>query len=129
MPDATLSPGDPLFFLDHSWLDKLWWEWQKLDLPNRLLDIGGPNLPIPVFTPGGPTGGVNGTGVPSAPGAPQNPTDRLGGTGPEFTKYFGDNGGNITTLNHNIYMAEILPNATIAQLMDVNGPLICSEYY
>ncbi|KAJ5024613.1 hypothetical protein J3E73DRAFT_391961 [Bipolaris maydis] len=72
---------------------------------------------------------ANGTGVPSAPGAPQNPTNHLGGTGPEFTNYFGDNGGNVTTLNHNIYMADILPNVTIGQLMDLNGPVICSEYY
>lgn len=79
MGDATLSPGDPVFYrkcfllmlltsssrvffsyvgnvvfwpltpsivVHHGWLDKLWWEWQKRDLPNRYTDMGGPNLPI-----------------------------------------------------------------------------------
>lgn len=129
MLDATLSPGDPLFFLHHTWLDKLWWEWQKLDLPNRLTDMGGPNLPIAGLVPGGPAEGANGSANSSPPGSPPNPTNHLGGTGPEWTDYFGDNGGNVTTLNHNIYMANILPNVTISQLMDVRGPVICSEYY
>ncbi|KAA8903648.1 hypothetical protein FN846DRAFT_953684 [Sphaerosporella brunnea] len=35
------SPGDPLFYLHHTWLDKLWWNWQALDLPARLEDIAG----------------------------------------------------------------------------------------
>ncbi|KAI1873298.1 uncharacterized protein JN550_003551 [Neoarthrinium moseri] len=108
MSDATLSPGDPVFYLHHSWLDKLWWEWQKLDLPTRYTDMGGPNIP----------GGRGGGGF---PGGPQ------GGTGPEFTDYFGDN-GNITTLNHRLYMSEIYPNVTIGDVMDLNGDVICSEY-
>ncbi|KAI1360115.1 hypothetical protein F5Y08DRAFT_344034 [Xylaria arbuscula] len=101
MGDATLSPGDPVFYLHHGWLDKLWWEWQKRDLPNRYTDMGGSNLPI-----GGSV---------------------LGGQGPEFTDYFGDN-GNITTLNHRLYMTELYPNLTIADVMDLNGDVICSEY-
>ena len=51
----------------------------------------------------------------------------LGGQGPEFTDYFGDN-GNITTLNHNLYMTELYPNVTIADVMDLHGDVICSEY-
>ncbi|KAI1347433.1 hypothetical protein F5Y01DRAFT_295087 [Xylaria sp. FL0043] len=101
MSDATLSPGDPVFYLHHAWLDKLWWEWQKLDLPNRYTDMGGPNLPI--------AGSV------------------LGGQGPEFTNYFGDN-GNVTTLNHRLYMAELYPNITVGDVMDLNGDVVCSEY-
>ncbi|KAJ2985735.1 hypothetical protein NUW58_g5374 [Xylaria curta] len=46
MADPTLSPGDPVFYLHHAWLDKLWWEWQKRDLPKRYKDMAGPNLPI-----------------------------------------------------------------------------------
>jgi tyrosinase len=115
MSDNTVSPGDPVFYLHHSWLDKLWWDWQKLDLPNRLTDMGGPNIPF----------GLN---VPSPPlGVPPNPSCTLGGAGPEFTDYFGDN-GNITTLNHRIYMAGLYSNITIADVMDLNGPVICSEY-
>ncbi|ETS77427.1 hypothetical protein PFICI_11301 [Pestalotiopsis fici W106-1] len=127
--DGTLSPGDPFFFLHHAWLDKLFWEWQKMDLPARLTDMGGPN--IPAFggsQPGGPAG-PNGTGVPSAPGVPANPSGNLLGVGPEFTNYFGDDGGNITTLNHTLWMVDILPNVTIADVMDLNGPVVCSEYY
>ncbi|KAJ4286842.1 hypothetical protein N0V90_013095 [Kalmusia sp. IMI 367209] len=101
MGDATLSPGDPVFYLHHAWLDKLFWEWQKRDLPARYNDMGGPNRPV-----GGST---------------------LGGMGPEFTNYFGDN-GNVTTLNHRLYMAELSPNVTIRAVMDLNGDVICSEY-
>jgi tyrosinase len=32
---AKLYP-DPLFFLHHTQLDRLWWKWQTMDLPNRL---------------------------------------------------------------------------------------------
>jgi tyrosinase len=38
MVDVALSPGDPLFYLHHGWLDSLWWKWQTLDLENRLTD-------------------------------------------------------------------------------------------
>jgi tyrosinase len=76
-----------------------------MDLPARLIDMGGPNTPpFGGFSPNGPAGS-NGAGVPSAAGVPTNPSGRLGGVGPEFTNYFGDN-GNITTLNHNIYCYE-----------------------
>ncbi|KAH8163497.1 hypothetical protein CIB48_g4751 [Xylaria polymorpha] len=101
MGDATLSPGDPVFYLHHAWLDKLWWQWQQRDLPKRYTDMGGPNLPI--------AGSV------------------LGGQGPEFVNYFGDN-GNVTTLNHRLYMTELYPNVTIADVMDLHGDVVCSEY-
>lgn len=128
MVDGTLSPGDPVFYLHHAWLDKLWWEWQKLDLPNRYTDMGGTNLPFAGTQPGGPGAGGNGTALPSAPGVPKNPSGKIYGTEAAFTDYFNDNGGNITTLNHTIYMAEIYPNLTIADLMDLNGDVVCSEY-
>jgi len=35
------SPGDPLFYLHHAWLDKVWWEWQSRDLAKRVRDITG----------------------------------------------------------------------------------------
>ena len=44
MVDPISSPGDPLFYLHHTWLDKLWWNWQSRDLAHRLTDISGPNV-------------------------------------------------------------------------------------
>jgi tyrosinase len=44
MIDPPSSPGDPLFYLHHTWLDKLWWKWQALDLENRLTDMSGNNV-------------------------------------------------------------------------------------
>lgn len=35
------SPGDPLFYLHHAWLDKVWWDWQSRNLPARVRDITG----------------------------------------------------------------------------------------
>ena len=43
MLDPVASPGDPIFYLHHTWLDKLWWDWQKED-KKRLSEIGGPNV-------------------------------------------------------------------------------------
>ncbi|KAL6853090.1 hypothetical protein ACO1O0_007643 [Amphichorda felina] len=42
MGDLYASPTDPVFFLHHANLDRVWWSWQKRDLPNRLKDISGP---------------------------------------------------------------------------------------
>jgi tyrosinase len=43
--DVYVGPVDPLFFPHHTNLDRVWWEWQKLDLENRLKDISGPLTP------------------------------------------------------------------------------------
>ena len=43
MLNPISSPGDPLFYLHHAWLDQLWWFWQKDDLSRRLTDMGGRN--------------------------------------------------------------------------------------
>jgi tyrosinase len=32
---------DPIFYLHHSQLDRLWWLWQQRDLQNRLHDYNG----------------------------------------------------------------------------------------
>lgn len=80
-----------------------------------------------MFQKGPGNSSTNATAPAANAGVPSNPSGELGGTGPEFTDYFGD-GGNTTTLNHRIYMAEIYPNVTIGDLMDLNGEVICSEY-
>jgi tyrosinase len=44
MFNGVSSPGDPLFYLHHTWLDKIWADWQLRDLPKRLTEMGGNNL-------------------------------------------------------------------------------------
>lgn len=59
MQDPIASPGDPLFYLHHTWLDKLWADWQARDKSKRLTEIGGNNvadedrLPVPSLRPPG----------------------------------------------------------------------------
>jgi tyrosinase len=43
MADLWASINDPLFFLHHAQLDKIWWEWQNKS--NNLWTIGGPQYP------------------------------------------------------------------------------------
>lgn len=91
--------------MQHGWLDAMWWKWQTLDLPNRLTDMGGRNLPLPSY--------VQRLGLPYP--------------GREVTDYSGDP-GDITTLNHVLANAGIAPNVTVGQVMDVRGDVICAEY-
>lgn len=35
------SPADPVFFLHHAQLDRLWWLWQQRDIPRRLSEYHG----------------------------------------------------------------------------------------
>ncbi|PPQ71451.1 hypothetical protein CVT24_011963 [Panaeolus cyanescens] len=35
------SPAEPIFFLHHANLDRLWWNWQSLDLSARIIDVSG----------------------------------------------------------------------------------------
>lgn len=42
----STSPNDPLFFLHHVQIDRLWWLWQQADPASRTLDFSGRrNLP------------------------------------------------------------------------------------
>jgi tyrosinase len=84
----------------------MWWKWQTLDLPNRLTDMGGRKVAGSSF--------LRFLG--------------MGNPGPEWTNYDGDN-GNTTTLKHNLYAANLFPNVTVADVMDVGGSTICAEYF
>ncbi|KAF9529259.1 putative tyrosinase [Crepidotus variabilis] len=39
--DIFVSLGDPVFWLHHSMIDRVWWTWQNLDIPNRQYSISG----------------------------------------------------------------------------------------
>ncbi|KAF4843502.1 Tyrosinase ustQ [Colletotrichum siamense] len=105
MQDPVLSPGDPIFFLHHNNLDRLWWEWQSMNLTARLTDISGQNTPSDSF---------NLQNSWEAPGA-------------NFTDYSGDP-ANVTTLTHVLSLFEMLPNVTVGDVMDIGGDVICAEY-
>ncbi|KAK4450953.1 putative amino acid transporter [Podospora aff. communis PSN243] len=158
MGNSLLSAGDPVFFLHHGWLDSLWWRWQlRGKNGERLREVGGGNLasggPLGGLLGGGGGGqgqgqGWNGTRpVEGGPSGGMNGTDGgacappLGGGGlaaiahgagkglnRAITDWFGDGGGNVTTLGHVLWSAGILPNATVADIMDVGGKVFCSEY-
>ncbi|CAG9983394.1 unnamed protein product [Clonostachys byssicola] len=103
--DVVGSPGEPIFYLHHANLDRLWWEWQQANLTSRLTDMGGRNVPLTSYLE------QNGMEEPSA----------------AFLDYDGDD-GNVTTLNHNLWMVGIVANATIREVMNLGGDLICAEY-
>ncbi|KAK8136758.1 amino acid transporter [Apiospora sp. TS-2023a] len=107
MLDVALSPADALFFMHHTNLDRLWWQWQSQNLTGRLTDIGGVNVAsVSILAQAQPK---------SLPAS-------------AFVPYFGDGGGDETTLNHNLWMGDILPNVTIADVMDINSDVICAKY-
>ena len=87
MVNPTSSPGDPLFYMHHSFLDKVWWDWQKRDFTKRLTEISGYETAVRPST-----GWVN------------------------------------ASMNSKLYMYDIVPNATIGELMDTRGDRLCFEY-
>ncbi|OCL10974.1 Di-copper centre-containing protein [Glonium stellatum] len=42
MGDLYASPSDPIFWLHHANLDRVWWSWQMRNPRKRLFDISGP---------------------------------------------------------------------------------------
>ncbi|KAI1847550.1 hypothetical protein JX266_006402 [Neoarthrinium moseri] len=98
MGNVVASPTDPIFFLHHANLDRLWWNWQLEDLDTRLTEIGGDNYPNAQLLQ------IEGIEYPGA----------------EITDYFGDD-GNVTTLNHNLWMVGLISNYTIGDVMDLQG--------
>ena len=141
--DPIASPGDPIFYLHHTWLDKLFWEWQARDLPARLSDISGrtmqvgmpingsgDSLPFTFPNPSVVSGANSSSGLPIFMPPPWAfpPADAMRpapGAAPQRPE--GDP-GNVTTLAHILNMFGIIPNATIADVMDIGGPLLCYEY-
>jgi tyrosinase len=152
MLNMKLSPGDPVFFLHHAWLDRLWWLWQSQDPETRLAEVGGPNIPastLPPFLSGpdatfmpptdpscasrgpGGTASIETSSIAkraiSSQGLPNQGIRAPPAPFPSLTDYFND-GGNITTLNHTLWSANLLPNVTIRDVMDINSPFVCFDY-
>ncbi|KAL3462254.1 hypothetical protein BJX64DRAFT_142470 [Aspergillus heterothallicus] len=105
MAEPVQSNGDPIFYAHHAYLDRLWWQWQMADEANRLTAIGGVNVP--------PMAILNLVG--------------LQGPSPALVDYNGDE-GNTTTLRHVLWVHGVIPNATVADVLDLGGELICATY-
>lgn len=78
-----------------------------MDLPARLTEIGGRNTPDPEWLATPP----HNWSFPSA----------------AFVDYSGDP-GNITTLNHTLWMGNVIPNITAGEVMDTKNYPLCFEY-
>lgn len=131
MINVYSSPGDPLFYLHHTYLDKVWWDWQNLNLSARLTDISGTNRGILEGNgtvhelPGNGTGPEFG----GCPGFFVGPFPPQTSSTPSVQSVQSDGDpGDITTLGHVLTLFGMLPNVTIADVMDTQGGLLCYEY-
>ncbi|KAK4159275.1 hypothetical protein QBC43DRAFT_272821 [Cladorrhinum sp. PSN259] len=121
--NSITSPGDPLFFAHHGFVDKMWWDWQARNLPARLSDMNGPNAQTPEIGFIEFDGGIaeeaaaNGWGSPSPAMLAITPDPKNG-----------DNGGTETTLNHVMSSLGIIPDATVRDVMDIQGGYLCYQY-
>jgi tyrosinase len=116
MLNPISSPGDPLFYIHHAFIDKLWWDWQSADLDARLYSIGGPNVKDPERP------------APIPDGSNKTLHHRADDyAGKEHNRYLGDN-GNLTTLSHKLSLLGLLPDLTAADVMDIGNELLCYKY-
>jgi len=121
MRDPLASPADPIFYLHHSWVDKIWWDWQEADLENRLYAVGGPSFQSPDI------------GFPEYPGTVEEEDAVVFGSPSEEIrklqqfKYNSHQGGE-TTLDHILTTLGVIPDATIGDVMDTRGDYLCYEY-
>ncbi|KAK4161064.1 hypothetical protein QBC43DRAFT_380935 [Cladorrhinum sp. PSN259] len=126
MLNGISSPGDPLFFLHHAWLDRMWAKWQDEDPEVRLYEIGDNNRRLPEFGGGPPPDGTGGFDPPIS-------FDEISGGGfvrPENVPepvVVGDL-GNTTMLNQVLQMYGIIPNSTIAEVMNTWSAILCYGY-
>jgi tyrosinase len=158
MMDVFASPGDPLFYLHHTYLDKIWWQWQSQNLSFRLTEVSGANQGTFFFPPAGngsfPIGPPNGTipGGPNGtfppflpppsgnsseckpfggfPGLPGGPGGFPGFPPPQDGPWEKIDGdpANVTTLGHVLNVEGSIPNVTIQDVMDIQGETLCYEY-
>ncbi len=98
----------------------MWADWQAKDPSKRLKDISGLNAQDPAVGFSEFSGGME---VESAMWG--HPTKEILAVTPD--PQAGDSGKTIT-LNHVMSSLGIIPNATVADVMDLKGGYLCYEY-
>lgn len=121
MRDPLTSPGDPVFYLHHSFVDKLWWDWQERDPENRMYDIGGPNAQTPE------------EGFPEIPGNMTEEDEKVFGEMNDEQKALEESGtrgddGDQVTLSHVLTTLGIIPEIVVEDIMNTRGGYLCYEY-
>ncbi|KAK3987798.1 Di-copper centre-containing protein, partial [Cladorrhinum sp. PSN332] len=121
--DSHASPSDPVFWLHHSYVDKVWLEWQNASPTTRTYAIGGNNKQDPAIgfleLPGNMTEEAINI-FQSSPNAAQLALIPAGDEG--------DGGGSVVTLNHTLTSYGQIPDAKVADVMDAKGGYLCFEY-
>ncbi|KAK6863645.1 hypothetical protein PG995_000173 [Apiospora arundinis] len=79
------AENNPLFYLHHGNLDRIFWTWQQKDLETRLNQVGGPVVPM-------------------------------------------DYGGQNVTLDFTVNLGDLAGDATLKQLLDTQGGVLCYTY-
>lgn len=125
MSNPISSPGDPIFYLHHTWLDKVWWDWQAQNLSARLTAMGGQNTQSTAY---GFTNNVEGINNGTLGNGTCTPNSVFNPCTSDPLTILGDDGGNVTTLNHVLSTLGVVPNVTIADVMDIGGDYLCYEY-
>ena len=121
MRDPLASPAEPLFYLHHAWIDKIWYEWQMVDPESRRYDVGGPNTQ---------TWEV---GFPEVPGNMDEEDETVFSSMNEEQRRLQDPGtrgdeGDEVTLSHVLTTLGILPEIVVEDVMDTRGGYLCYEY-
>ncbi|KAF2634875.1 Di-copper centre-containing protein [Massarina eburnea CBS 473.64] len=115
------SPGDPLFYLHHTYMDKVWWQWQSAAPSSRLFDISGQNalytLP-PSFS------------ETDICGVPPSPDDMPPLVSAEVGRIMAEGDAALeTTLGHILHLPGLWDNqTTVGDVMDIQGGFLCYEY-
>ncbi|KAK3318786.1 hypothetical protein B0H66DRAFT_591454 [Apodospora peruviana] len=120
--DASTSPSDPVFWLHHAYVDKLWFDWQEKDPKNRNLAVGGPNKQDPAVGFIEIPGDAEWERInlfQSEPTAAQKALIPAGDEG---------DGGNVTTLNHIFTSYGLVPDVRLREYMDTRAGGLCYEY-
>lgn len=98
----------------------MWADWQAKDPEKRLKEIGGLNAQDPAV------------GFSEFPGGMEQESSMWGTPTPEILAVTPDptsgDDGDTLTLEHVMSSLGIIPNATVADVMDIQGGYLCYEY-